>query len=108
MYKSILVAVVAVLAVGGLAFGGALPSNTNFTYSPANNVYVDYVADTGKMNFTISTKNHAGDRVYSTSNNTTAIWFQQNTAQWRGTTLASTNIAPTVAGLSNYTGWTGL
>jgi len=91
-------------------------AGNKFVFSPANNVYIDYVAATAVpiQNFTITSKNVNGHRIFSTSNNTTSIWYQQQDG-WKGTSLNGGTFSPAFTpisatdGYSSYASpWSGL
>jgi hypothetical protein len=103
MFKKIAALIAFALTVQGVAYAEAWPANVN--YKQSNKVGIDYYSD--DQNFTINTKHEAGNRVYSTSNNTSNIFFKENDA-WKGDTLAETSASDTtVTGQSTYgAGWT--
>ena len=128
MYKKmilvIMICALSVLAMQGPAYATLTgisivtekldPNNIVFSFNPANNVIIDYftLSANPKVDYTTAAKNTNGNRVYSTSNNTTSIWFQESNL-WKGLDLDEDAIPDiqsymTSVGQSTYTGWTGL
>ena len=123
MYKKMIWAFALLLAMQGSAFAALTgvsivtvtvdPNSIAFSFTPANNVIIDYNTLTAnpKVDYTTAAKNTNGNRVYSTSNNTTSIWFQESD-DWKGVALTGTLTGITAymtsVGQSTYTGWTGL
>ena len=125
MYKKMIWAFALLLALQGSAYATLTgvsiiteildPNSIVFSFNPANNVIIDYytvLTANPKVNYTTASKNTNGNRVYSTSNNTTSIWFQESD-DWKGLDLqlkAIPNIKLYMSdvGQSTYTGWTGL
>lgn len=123
MIKKIIAVMVIVLAMATFSFAdgvqiSAMKDNSpgsQWKFTPANNVQIFFDTDdadvaTVNVNFTISSKNNAGDTIYSTSNATTSIYYKKSDL-WRGKTLY-TDLAGEVSGLavgeSTYSGWTAL
>lgn len=102
--KKIILMAAAILAYTSLSFAANvdLTTVTGLTFRPSANVKVFYGKDTGSQNYVLNSKHKAGDRTYSTSNNTSAIWY--NTAIAAGTDLTATG-GITTPGESTYSGW---
>lgn len=75
---------------------------TTLTFKPSANVLVFYGTDTSKQNYVLNSKHKAGDRTYSSSNNTSAVWY--NTAIAAGTALTAAG-GITNPGESTYSNW---
>ena len=97
-----IVAVIAfMMLLEGAAFANPWP--TGVSYKQSNNVDLDYYSN--QQNYTINSKHKAGNRVYSTSNNTSNIWYKESDT-YKGQTLATTGVSDTTTtGQSVYSGW---
>jgi hypothetical protein len=51
------------------------PSEGALTYGLSNNVYLDYTVESDYQDYAIATTHQAGNRAYTTTNNTTLIFF---------------------------------
>lgn len=118
--KKIVAIVAVMMALEGMAFAaGKIPATTmggkTFTFKPSTNVDVAYyttngatsTAGTVNTNYVANTKNSSGNRIFSSSNNTSNIWFKENDS-WKGTNVAGTSAAitdPAAAADTNYSGW---
>ena len=119
--KKIIALTVITLAVAGTAFAGGIPSTTMggkaFTFKQSSNVGIVYDTDGGtatgviNVNYALNTKNQSGNRVFSSSNQTSNVWYQEDDA-WKGkaiTDSAVTKVAtPGSAADANYTGWSSM
>jgi len=95
------IAVIAVMiAFEGMAFAaGKIPATTMggkaFTFKPSSNVDVTYYTNnaganaTGTINtnYVANTKNQSGNRLFSSSNNTSNLWYQEKDT-WKGGKIA--------------------
>ena len=111
MYKKLLSLVAFALLIEGAAFAGNIPTTTaggaQFTFKASNNVGMDYIVDstTAAQAYTINAKNVAGNRVFSSSNNTSNIWYKEDNA-WKGKPVTDSAVTKsTTAGDSTYSGW---
>ncbi|BDV43136.1 hypothetical protein GURASL_20590 [Geotalea uraniireducens] len=106
MKKTVLV-IGAIIALEGIAFAaGKIPTATMsgkaFTLKPSSNVEVSYYTTNGttnaagtiNTNYIANTKNISGNTVFSSSNNTSNIYYQEND-DWKGKTLAESGVAMT-------------
>jgi len=108
--KKIIAAAALLIALQGVAFAagasGTALQSTGIKFTPSNNVLVFYNSDstTSAQSYTINGKHTAGDRTYSTSNQTSNIWYTSSTA---GTQLdGSGGITTAGATATMYSGWT--
>lgn len=114
------IAVIAVMvAFEGMAFAaGKIPTTTMggkaFTFKPSSNVDVTYyttnagtsTAGTVNTNYVANSKNKSGNRLFSSSNNTSNLWYLEDDA-WKGKDVAGTTKEVTAfdaAADSDYTG----
>lgn len=103
--KRVILTAASIIAFSGLAHAGGLPTGTTFTFKPSNNVGASYFTDAGNQNYVANTKHTAGHRVYSSSNNTSNVFYKEN-EEWKGKTLTETAAGMQTAGESTYSGWT--
>jgi len=106
MYKKIIAIAAFVLAMNGIAFAaGKIPSGGTFTFKPSTNVDMTYHVDLAgnAQAYTANSKNTAGNRVFSSSNATSNIWYKEDTA-WKGKDIANSAEMAT-PGESTYSGW---
>lgn len=100
--KKIIALSAAVVAMQGIAFAGGIPTtlmkgDKPFTFKPSSNVEISYYTDnsstksdtTVNTNYIANSKNTSGNRIFSTSSNTSNIYYQENDA-WKGLKLADT------------------
>ena len=117
MKKRILVAVTLVImsAAGAYAAGTGIPAFTDaaqskaFTFKPSNNVTFYYNVDgsggSTAQNYIVNTKNAAGNRIFSSSNNSSNIWYKESDT-YKGKTIADVNSdIMTTVGESTYGNW---
>lgn len=118
--KKIIAIIVLMIAFEGMAFAtGKIPTTTMggkpFTFKPSSNVDISYyttnagtsTAGTVNVNYVANSKNTSGNRIYSTSNNTSNMWYKEDDA-WKGKDVAGTTAAltdPAAAADTNYSGW---
>ncbi|WP_306532701.1 hypothetical protein [Geobacter sp.] len=100
------IAVIAVMiALEGMAFAaGKIPTTTMggkaFTFKSSSNVDVTYyttnaatnTAGTVNTDYVANTKNTSGNRLFSSSNNTSNLWYQEDN-DWKGKDVAGTTKA---------------
>jgi hypothetical protein len=80
-------------------------------YKPSNKVVVLYGHDlaSNAQNYTLAAKHTSGDRTYSTSNLSTAIYWIKDATVKDGIALTSSaSFLSSNAGESLYSGWTGM
>jgi hypothetical protein len=102
--KKVLFVLAFVVALEGMSFAGTGAPAAPFTFKQSNNVSIEYtVGGTGgtatAQSYIVNTKHAAGDKVYSTSNATSNIWFKTVAVSL----TASAGIQ--TAGESTYSGW---
>jgi hypothetical protein len=74
----------------------------SLTYGLSNNCYLDYAVETDYQDYAIATVHQAGNRAFTTTNNTTLIyWVTKSTGD------TSVGSVPS-AGATNITGWSAL
>lgn len=102
--KKIILTTAVVLAMSSLAIAANVDITTKgLTFKPSNNVTVSYAADTNQTNYVVNSKHTAGDRIFSSSNNVSAIFYKSGTA---GTPLVVASEGSTTPGDSSYgSGW---
>lgn len=115
MKNKIIASLSFLLLVAGTAFAGTTPLNTKdgdtsspFTFKQSNNVTIAYAVGgtTSAQKYAAASKNKAGDKFFSTSNDNSNIYFKQDTT-YIG--LDATNTVATTAvgtGVLTSTGWT--
>ncbi|RQW84306.1 MAG: hypothetical protein EHM79_14210 [Geobacter sp.] len=97
--KRVILAAASIIALSGMAYAGNIPTDSSFTFKPSNNVGSSYFED--DQNYVANTKHAAGTRIYSSSNNTSNIWYKEVT---KASVVTDNDvIAP---GESLYDGWT--
>lgn len=116
--KKIIVLAAAMLALQGIAFAGGIPTTTMggkaFTFKQSTNVSVSYfttngstaTAGTVNTDYAVNTKNSSGNRVFTSTNNTSNIWYQEDDA-WKGLTVTGTGVpslGATDVGKSDFSG----
>jgi hypothetical protein len=79
-------AVTATWATGVFNFA---PTEGSLTYGLSNNVYLNYVVAGDEQDYAITTVHQAGNRGYTTTNNTTLIYFCSKST---GDTSVSTDL----------------
>ena len=74
----------------------------SLTYGLSSNVYMDYTVETDYQDYAIATVHQAGNRAFTTTNNTTLIyWITKDTGD------TSVSAVPD-AGATNITSWSAL
>ena len=74
----------------------------SLTYGLSSNVYMNYDVETDYQDYSIATVHQAGNRGFSTTNNTTLIyWVTKSTGDTSVTGIPG-------AGATNISGWTAL
>jgi len=107
MKKIILMLAVIALSATSYVHAGNIPTTladgtTPFSFKGSNNVSITYYADTDPAQaYVANTKHTSGDRVNSSSNNTSNIWYQKVEV-----TSAIADSEMTTPGESTYSGWT--
>ena len=99
--KKIILTIAALVALEGLALAGTGVPAAPFSFKPSNNVSVYYATDQANASgqaYLVNTRHSAGDRVYSSTNATSNIWYKTATASGVG----AEGLA---AGESVYSGW---
>lgn len=100
--KKIITIVATLLAMQGIAVAeGGIPTKTMgdkaFTFKPSTNVSVSYFTtggtSTGVVNtdYAVNTKNSSGNRVFTSTNNTSNIWYIENDA-WKGKAVSDSDV----------------
>ena len=106
--KRVILTVASIIAFSGMAYAGGIPlaaGTFEFTFKPSNNVGSSYFVDGNNQNYVANTKHEAGNRVYSSSNNTSNIFYLED-ADYKGQTLDATGVEETTPGESTYGTWT--
>ena len=107
--KKIILTAASLLALSGVAFAGGIPvasGTVKFTFKPSNNVGSTYFVDGGNQNYVANTKHAAGNRIYSSSNNTSNVWYKESDA-YKGELLSAlSGDQMETPGESTYGGWT--
>jgi len=109
MKKTILILIAFALAVSiGIAYAGyTTGSNTwgstvTVTFTPSNNVYIDYSNGANGISYTAGSYHKTGSRTFATSSGDTKIYY-------KGGTNNAIPAAPAGAGsTADWTGWTAL
>nr|6VK9_1 Chain 1, Geopilin domain 2 protein [Geobacter sulfurreducens]6VK9_3 Chain 3, Geopilin domain 2 protein [Geobacter sulfurreducens]6VK9_5 Chain 5, Geopilin domain 2 protein [Geobacter sulfurreducens]6VK9_B Chain B, Geopilin domain 2 protein [Geobacter sulfurreducens]6VK9_D Chain D, Geopilin domain 2 protein [Geobacter sulfurreducens]6VK9_F Chain F, Geopilin domain 2 protein [Geobacter sulfurreducens]6VK9_H Chain H, Geopilin domain 2 protein [Geobacter sulfurreducens]6VK9_J Chain J, Geopilin len=82
---------------------GKIPTTTmggkDFTFKPSTNVSVSYfttngatsTAGTVNTDYAVNTKNSSGNRVFTSTNNTSNIWYIENDA-WKGKAVSDSDV----------------
>ena len=101
MKKTILVLSFIIAAASYSFAGTGAPTGGTFTFKVSNNVSVAYYTDatTKAQAYVANTTHSSGDRIYSSSNATSNIWYKVVTVGTAATT------GTTTAGESTYSGW---
>ena len=104
--KKIFLSIAVVVAFASIASAGnvLLTTVTTLTFKPSAHVVVFYQTDTGKQNYCLNSKHDAGDKIYSSTNTTSALWYKTAVAG----TAATAEDGITNPGESTYTGWSSL
>lgn len=112
--KKITTVIAVMIALEGMACAGNIPTKTmggkDFTFKQSSNVSITYyttnAATTPAVNtdYVTNTKNGAGNRLYSSSNNTSNIWYKEDDT-WKGKDVAGTGAEMKTIGNSDYSGW---
>lgn len=102
--KKIITIVAMLLAMQGIAIAaGNIPTTTmggkDFTFKPSTNVSVSYfttngatsTAGTVNTDYAVNTKNSSGNRVFTSTNNTSNIWYIENDA-WKGKAVSDSDV----------------
>jgi len=100
--KKIITIVATLLAMQGIAVAeGGIPTKTMgdkaFTFKPSTNVSVSYFTtggtSTGVVNtdYAVNTKNSSGNRVFTSTNNTSNIWYIEKD-EWKGKTVSDSGV----------------
>lgn len=100
--KKIIAIVAAVLAVQGIAIAGGIPTTTmggkSFTFNPSTNVSVSYFTTNGSTatgvtntDYAVNTKNSSGNRAFTSTNNTSNIWYIEND-DWKGKPITDSSV----------------
>lgn len=102
--KKIYLSLAVVLAFASIASAATsdISAVTGITFKPSSNVIVMYASDTGKQNYVLDSKHTAGDKTFSTSNNTSTVWFTDTIAAGTALTAGAGMQTP---GESTYSGW---
>lgn len=104
--KRVILTAASIIAFSGVAYAGGIPSSADFTFKPSNNVGSTYFVDTGNQNYVANTKHTAGNRIYSSSNNTSNVFYKES-ADYKGKLISEVSSdTNTTAGDSTYSGWT--
>ena len=75
-----------------------------FSFAPSHNVTFYYGVDATAMNYVVNSKSMAGDKLFSSSNNTSNIWYKDIDG-WRGKSVVDCGVYMTTAGQSDYSNW---
>lgn len=105
--KKIFLSIAVVVAFASIASAGTnvlLTTVTTLTFKPSANVVVFYQTDAGKQNYCLNSKHNAGDKIYSSTNTTSALWYKTAVAG----TAATASDGITNPGESTYSGWSSL
>jgi hypothetical protein len=78
----------------------------SLTYGLSSNVYMDYDVETDYQDYAIAAVHQAGNRAYSTTNNTTLIFFL--TKSTGDTSVSSTPAAGDTTGEISGTTWSAM
>lgn len=102
--KKIITIVATLLAMQGIAVAeGGIPTKTmggkDFTFKPSTNVSVSYfttngatsTAGTVNTDYAVNTKNSSGNRVFTSTNNTSNIWYIEKD-EWKGKTVSDSGV----------------
>lgn len=74
-------------------------STVTLTFTPSNNVYIDYAEGTSGISYTAGSYHQTGNRTFATSSGDTKIYYQEVTGMGIPT-------PPTAPGASaNFSGW---
>lgn len=86
MKKIILITIISILILGvGIVLAefktGQQPWGTTvtLTFTPSNNVYIDYKAGTNGVSYTAGSYHQTGNRTFATSSGDTKIYYQDGT-----------------------------
>lgn len=105
--KKAIFAVASIFVFSSLVYAGGIPvasDTVKFTFKPSNNVGMTYFTDDNKQNYVANSKHQAGNRLYSSSNNSSNIWFKES-ATYVGQAIASATGTMTTPGESTYDSW---
>lgn len=109
MKKLILITIISILILGvGIVLASFQPgqqtwgSTVTLTFTPSNNVYIDYAAGTGGVSYTAGSYHQTGNRTFATSSGDTKIYYKDGTAQAIPAAPASGSAS------ANFSGWTEL
>lgn len=99
--KKVIALIAALAAMPAMAFAGNIPTKTmgdkDFTFKPSTNVSVSYFTtggtSTGVVNtdYAVNTKNSSGNRVFTSTNNTSNIWYIEKD-EWKGKTVSDSGV----------------
>jgi hypothetical protein len=122
MLKKIALVIAFTMLLGSQAFAisyveltslaGGRSAQPGVTFKASNNVKLVYGSDLAAkaQAYTLGAKHISGNRTFSTSNLSTAIYYKEDTTVKEGVSLiGNESILPTNAGESLYgAGWTGM
>ena len=123
MKKTLIISAAIIAVTAGTSFAaGKIPTTTigtkPFTFKQSSNVEISYWTTNGataapatpNVNYVANSKNASGNRVFSSSNNTSNVWYQENDA-WKGSTIAATGKemkTPASNTDTDYAGWSSM
>jgi len=109
MKKTILILIAFALAVSiGIAYAtyttgsNTWGSTVTVTFTPSNNVYIDYSNGTNGISYTAGSYHQTGSRTFATSSGDTKIYYQD------GTGKNIPNAPADSSSSADFSGWTAL
>lgn len=109
MKRLILITIIFVLALSiGIAFAAfqtgqyTWGSTVTLTFTPSNNVYIDYKNGTGGVSYTAGSYHQTGNRTFATSSGDTKIYYKDGTGVGIPAAPASGSAS------ADFSGWTEL